>query len=952
MNRFFRSSKILYVNVILFFLTGIPFQFPYLLAQSSIDAIKNEKLPEDKTIKKGVLPNGMTYYLHATDVVKERASFYIIQNVGSILENDDQQGLAHFLEHMAFNGTESFEGKAFLNKMQENGLLFGRDINAYTSFDETVYNISNVPTTPELINDGLQILRDWSNYLLLTDEEIDAERGVIKEEWRTRNNGGYRITQQTISALYGESKYAQRIPIGLMDIVENFEYKALRDFYHDWYRTDLQAIAVIGDIDVDDMEAKIKDKFSSIPKVEDPLERYYEKIKDKESLSYILAMDDEVHRPMINFQIRRKDSNDGVKGSLSRLYVRLVDGLISSMLNTRLYKHAQEPEASFLRISYQNGLFARGYKNSGFYIFPKENKQQEAFQFALTEFHRALKFGFTDTEITIALEKVFSEYENAIAAKENRQHKAIAELIKSNFLEGSHMSDLKQEYEVAKKIIESLTNTDFIKRLNNLYTAHNRVIAITGVKGQDNLLEDQVMEIFSQVENATDLKPYENQGALRDLMEDVSLIPGTIKCERKKKTIGYTKFTLSNGIEVYHKYSDKTKNTVQFRAISKGGKSLVVDDDVYKTNFATSLVALSGANKYTSTEVSDILAGKKVSVNSSIGRLEETVVGGAVTKDVETLLQLVNLRFSKPRFDKNSFDLLMESAKNNLESKKNSLPKKMQDSITVSFFGKNNPTRKIITKELIDAITFEDLKRIYLNRFDNAADFRFFVIGDVPKETIVPYIEKYLASIKTSNSSEEWEDNYLNWLTNTVNKDVYLAMENPKHTVQIGYKKQMKVSRKDAYIANIFQQILDLRFTESLREDEGGTYGASATAFIEEEPRNTANIRIGFDCNPELSDKLIAIVYQEIEKIKKGDIQKTDFDKAIQNLKKDRLDAKNTLSYDISRLMTYVQKGFDRDKPKYFDKIIDSITTKDIQKFVNKVTTNTNSYKIVFKPKS
>ena len=400
-------------------------------------------LPVNQKIKKGVLENGMTYYIYSTDVTKNVASYYIIQNVGSVLENDNQQGLAHFLEHMAFNGTKNFAGKGILNTLQKHGAVFGKDINAYTSFDETVYNLDNIPTKDGLVDTALLVLNDWSNYLLLTEEEIDAERGVIKEEWRTRQNGQMRVLQQTLPVMFGNSKYANRLPIGLMDIVENFEYKALRDFYHDWYRTDLQAIAVVGDIDVDEIEQKIIKQFSSIPAVENPKERFLVEIPDHKEMLYTMGMDEEITTSNIAFSINHPRSL--ADQTVKDLKESLINNLMVSMLSSRISEVTENPEAPFMAARFNFGNFVRTKKQLSLTVYPKPNQQQEAFKEALTELNRAVKFGFTEAEMNRKIAEIKNSYETQISKINDFSHKRIISAIQQNYLENKTMTDIVEE---------------------------------------------------------------------------------------------------------------------------------------------------------------------------------------------------------------------------------------------------------------------------------------------------------------------------------------------------------------------------------------------------------------------------------------------------------------------------------------------------------------------------
>jgi len=916
---------------------------------TSIGAQKlSTPLPVDSTIKKGVLPNGMTYYLHATDVIKGVASYYIIQNVGSVLEEDDQQGLAHFLEHMAFNGTENFKGKGILNTLEKEGIVFGKDINAYTSFDETVYNVNNVPTTPKLIDVGLQILHDWSNYLLLTEEEIDAERGVIKEEWRTRQNGQMRMLEKTIGTMFGHSVYSNRLPIGLMDIVENFEYKTLRDFYHNWYRTDLQAIAIVGDFNIDEIETKIKAKFSAIPAVKNGPKRFNVKIEDNQELDYAIGMDDEVSTASIQFGIRH--DNSLADETVSDLKESLLNGIISSILGERFANISQKPTTPFVRARAGFSKATRLHNAFNVQISPKEGKQQEAFKLAMSEINRAVKYGFTKAEISRVLVKYKSSYENQIAKLEDRGHKQIIRIIQSNYLENTTMADLEKKYEIIKQILENVSQSDLLKQIQKLYTKKNRSIIVTGVKGKNNLTKIQVESILNEVENSTTLKPYEEEKALKPLMSGVDLTPGKILKKEVNKDLGFTTYTLSNHVKVHYQFVNKDKNKVSMFAHSNGGKSLLAIEDLASADILESVVAMSGLGDFSATELPKVLAGKQASVSFKVNSLSESLSGGSNTKDVETMLELANLRFTKPRFDETAYKVLMQNIDNYLIRKSQDLNAKMNDSLTIALYGKNHPVKRLFNKEYTADFSFNKVKKLYKSRFANIGDFQFFIIGDVAEENLEPLLEKYIASITATEEKENWKDNSVDWIHENTDKDVLLPMQDAKTSVKISLKNKMDYSLKNAYLMSILGDILTLRYTQSLREEEGGTYGAGSRGGLSKKPVSTASLRINFDCNPDLAEKLIGIVYKEIDLIKNGTVQQTDLDKVIANFLKSREESKNSNNYNMSAIKTFILDGYDRTSRKNFEDIINSITIEDVKDIANKLLKNHKSYEIVFKP--
>jgi zinc protease len=906
-------------------------------------------LPEEKNITKGVLENGLTYYLHNTSVTKDVASYYIIQNVGSVLEKDNQQGLAHFLEHMALNGTKDFPGKGILNKMQEHGLVFGKDINAYTSFDETVYNINNIPTTPELIDTGLSILQNWSNYLSLTEEEIDSERGVIKEEWRTRQNGGMRVLQQTIGTMFNNSIYSERLPIGKMDIVEGFEYKALRDFYHDWYRTDLQAIAVIGDINIDEIEAKIISLFSSIPAVKNPVPRSQVRIPDNDELIYDMGMDKEVTASNISFSIRHNKSLENE--TVADLKESLLNGMVTSIISKRLNEINQKPDSPLLFASVRYSSLSRLNNEFSAYIVPKPNMQHKGFELVMSEINRAVKFGFTKAEIGRVVSEYTSSYENQIAGLGNRSHGQIVREIQTNYLENAHITDLTKEFKIAKVLFSQLTQKELLTQIQKLYIKNNRSVVVTGVKGNKNLTKEAAVTIINTVENDTTLQGYAEETNTKPLMSGVDLVTGSIVSEKEDKEIGSTIFTLSNGINVHYKFVDKNKNDVKLSAVSYGGQSLLEVEDLPSTVLLGNVIQTSGLGEFSAIDLPKILAGKKASSRIRVGNISESVSGSSSTKDTETMMQLVNLRFTKPRFDENSYNVLMQQVDAFLIRKSEQIQSKMQDSLTTILYGKNHPTKRLFDKNYMSEMSFDKMKGIYNSRFGNAGDFTFFIVGDVTKETIKPLLERYIASIPTTDEKESWKDNSVDWITNKIDKDVYLEMKDPKTNVRVVVKNDMKYSLKNSILMRAIGDVLQLRYTESLREEEGGTYGASARGSISRRPSQEATISVSFDCNPELAEKLIDIVHKEIEAIGNGDIQQVDLDKTLINYLKEREENKNYNRFQMSLLKNSVMEGYNMNDPKNYEEIIKSIKIEDLKKIAKTLLKDSKSYEIVFKPK-
>ncbi|MBD0833454.1 M16 family metallopeptidase [Aestuariibaculum sediminum] len=924
----------------------------YVLLVASVFCVSaqdlTQPLPVDQSFKKGVLPNGMTYYIKSTDVVKDAASYYIIQNVGSILEHENQRGLAHFLEHMAFNGTENFPGKGILNTLQEHGAVFGKDINAYTSFDETVYNLSNIPTKDGLVDTCLTVLQDWSNYLLLTEEEIDAERGVIKEEWRTRQNGRARLYEISMPITYNKSKYAERMPIGLMSVVEGFDYKALRDFYHDWYRTDLQAIAVIGDVNVEEVEKKIIERFSKIPAVENPKERYTVNIPDNKGMLYSLGMDPEVSSASISFGIRHKKSLEDE--TVADLKKSLLEGIAMSALSSRIREKSQQPEASFLGASAGYYSLSRTSKVFNVEVTPKPNQQQEAFKEVLTEVIRAVKFGYTPSEVNRIITNFNSSYQNQISKLEDRSHKSIEGIIQSNYLSNTTITDVEKEYEIAKQIFKNISPEDVHNALKRLYTQDNRFLNVTGVDGQNNLTEAQAREIIAAVENDETIEPYTEALDGKTLISGLNIVPGSIKSVSVEDKVGATTFVLSNGIKVHYKFVDKQKDRVSLNGVSYGGKSLLKDEDLPSANMLGNLVSMSGLGEFSATDLKKVMAGKTASAGISLNEISESVSGNSNTKDVETMLQLVHLYFVKPRFDENAYKVLESNLDNYLVRRSKDIGEKMKDSLTYALYGENNPKKRIFNQAYLKDISFDKIKAIYNERFADASDFEFFIVGDVKVEQLKPLLEKYMASLPTANVDEKYVDDTVEWISDNIDRDIYIPMEDPKASVRLAYKKEMAYNRKHVIFANVLGDLLQLRVTETVRESEGGAYSPRASASFSREPISTAYVSFYFDCNPDMADRLVEIVKNEFEKIANGTINASDLEKTRTNYLKENEQSKDNNGYDMSMLTRYFRYDENINDSKYLVDIVKNMKAKDIQQIAKDILKGGKTYEIVFKP--
>ena len=908
-------------------------------------------VPVDPNIRTGVLDNGLTYYIRHNQEPKDRASFYIIQNVGAILEDDNQDGLAHFLEHMAFNGTKHFPGKGVISTLEHHGLAFGRNINAYTAQDETVYNISDVPVAPEgLLDTCLLILHDWSNYLSLKEPEIDAERGVITEEWRTRRDAGFRTRNKVMSVLLNHSKYAERDVIGDLGVIKQFQYDELRRFYSDWYRTDLQAIAVVGDFDADEMENKVKALFSKIPAIDSPKERYEAKIAPKEETSFVLATDSETSQSAVALYIRHNAEAPADKSHAS-LKVGYMRSLIRIMASARISELLQKGEPPFINASMGYSNYPRPCSLFSVSTTAKDNEEALAFETILTEAERIKRHGFTQGELDRAKASLLINYENYYKQRDKIDHDSYCKGISDLYLINTPMPGIEYEIKFVQNIVPSITTADLSAYFNKMYAAENRVIVITGPdkEGTSHLSEKESLAIISKVENSTNISAYVDKVVNTSLVEDIE-IEGRVISERALPEFGAVEWTLSNNTKVVYRYANYNKNQVALSSYSKGGASLYELNDLATVSMTTDFVGAFGIGDYDAIALRKALTGKKASVGFSINELSESINGNCRGEDFETMLQLVYLHFEKPRFDEGAFKALMSRYTAYIANIDDNPKKIMGDSL--SNIRTNYHQRNLtFDKAFLEAVSYDRMEAIYKERFNNASDFTFFIVGDIEKETAKIMAAKYLGAISSSNVQENWIDHRMSGPQGLTQKTIPIELTELKATVNIFYDNKLAYTPENRIGMSFISAILRLRYTESIREKEGGTYGVGVQASTTHYPQQEANLSIQFDCDPDRANDLIPLIYAEINKMKKSDISLDDLDKTRMNILKRRAESKAHNSYWMSNIMNYYIHGTNMTLNENYENIVDSMSAKELRKLAKKFFSKAHKIEVVFVPK-
>ncbi len=933
--------KKLFLFINLFLLTGI-------LSAQELDL--SQKVPFDPQIRSGRLENGMMYYIMQNKEPKERASFYFIQNVGALLEKDNQNGLAHFLEHMSFNGTEHFEGKGILNFLQKHGVAFGSNINAYTSYLETVYNLSDVPTTsPGLVDSCLLVLHDWSNYLLLTDKEIDDERGVISEEWRTRRNASFRLRAQMFPVIFKGSKYAVRDVIGDYDVINHFKYKTLREFYHDWYRSDLQAVVVVGDFDAAEVEAKVKSLFSKIPAVKHPRKRESYKVPNHDETYYVLATDKEAPQSSVTIY-RLRENKDGQEKTLGDMRDSYITLLYNSMMRTRISELLQKGTPPFIMGQSAYGSFVRAYDAYTINVVANPNQEGLALEAILKENERVKRFGFTATELERAKTNFLSQIESAYKQKDKISNDRHCREIQQSFLKKSPTPGFDYEMDFIKKVLPGITVEEVSAKAKEWLVDKNKTIVVSGPsEGVKHLSEAEAKAIIKKVRESK-IKAYVDEVNEASLVSE-KLKGGKIVFTKKLKDFDAVEWKLSNHLKVVFRHADYEKDAVDLKAYSLGGSSLFDASYVPSAMMADQFISAYGVGDFDAIKLKKILTGKQVSVSPILGHLTEGFRGTSTPKDIETLFQLVYLYFEHPRFDTNAHQALNKRYAAYMSNFANNPQKIMQDSLQM-ILSNYSPRTRLMTKAFFDEVSLDKIEEMYKDRFQDASDFTFFIVGNIDQKTLKPLVEKYLGSLSDIKRTESWKDNHVEPPKGLTEKVIPISLKVPKTNVNVIYENKMPYTQRNKLGLSLIKAILDLRYTETIREEEGGSYGVAVQSQLSHFPESEASLMMNFDCEPVKADHLKSILYQEIKKLIQDGPSAIDLNKSVENMLKLRAQSKLHNAYWLSCLYTSYFDGININDPANYEAILKAFTPNDIREIAAKFFKDADQMDIVFKPKA
>ena len=921
-----------------------------LCAAMTISAQEPERLPMDPEVRYGQLENGLTYYIRHNEQPKQRCEFHIAQAVGAILEEDHQNGLAHFLEHMAFNGTEHFEGKGIINYFESIGVNFGGNINAYTSIDETVYRLSDVPTYREgIIDSALLVMHDWSCALSLLPEEIDAERGVILEEWRTRRTASRRIWTQMQAKMYPGTQYAKRDIIGDTAVINNFEYQALRDYYHKWYGPDNQAIIVVGDIDVDSIEAKIKALWANVPRRENFGERPLYTVNHNDKPLVAIVTDPEAESSRVTIQYKFDQLPDVLRETAQEYMIGLLRNLVCSMLDNRFSELALDPNASFTGAGCMYGECAK--KMDAFYAvtLPKEGRETEAFNDLLFQLEKMHRYGFTNAELERVKSEKLNSMEKYYNERNTRKNITLARECIRHFEDGESMPGAEWEYEFVKMMLPMIS-LETINKVTQALVHPNPTIAISGPEkeGVNIPTEEQVLASLNGLADLAIEAPEEEE--IDSELVKKAPRAGKIKKTRVNAELGITEWTLSNGVKVVIKPTEFKADEILMQAFSKGGLSQVKTADLPSAQLATYVIGISGIGRFNATQLEKALTGKTVSVSPEISENVERMNGSSSIKDFETMLQLTYLYFTAPRRDEQAYETLMSIMRSQLANRDKNPKNIFSDSIQV--MGANHSDRLVLVNtESLERTSLDKALEVYKARFANPADFTFVFVGNINPEDpqVQQQVSLWLGGLKTKLGREQVIDHHVRVAPGLQKNYFRRQMETTTASNRIQYTSyDMPYTMANDLNMDIIGRILSTRYLESIREREGGSYGVGTYGYMVSLPTPRAALIMQFDTDPLKQKRLMEIIHEEVQTIIENGPLATDLQKEKESMLKDFQEDLEKNTFWRSTLYLYYMYG--TNEVRDYKAAVEAITSESVQRTLKQLVDAGNMFEVVMFP--
>lgn len=905
----------------------------------------NTLLPVASDVQIGHLKNGLTYYIKTNTKPEKRAQLWLAVNAGSILEDEDQRGLAHFVEHMAFNGTQNFEKQELINYLESIGMKFGPEINAYTGFDQTVYMLQVPTDSAEAVQKAMQILEDWAHQLSFEDEEIDKERGVIIEEWRLGRGANSRMQDKQLPILFKNSKYAERLPIGQKEIVESCKYETLKRFYHDWYRPDLMAVVAVGDFDPAWIENLIQEHFSNLKMPDTVRPREEAVVPDHNETLFAIATDPEAVRTQVSVYYKNDVEPESTVNDYRRMLIRR---LYNRMLNFRLAELTQQADPPYLYGYSGKGRFVR---TKDVYLLGagvREDGILRGLETLLTEAKRVKEFGFTQTELDRHKEDMMRYMEKALKEKDKTESDSYADECVRHYMDSEPMPGIETEHALTSQLLSGIT----LEEVNNLASEwikdSNRVITINAPEKEDLPIpsEADLLSVFSKVEN-TEIAAYD------DAVSDEPLVPnppepGRIVKEETIDTLGVTQWTLSNGIRVILKPTDFKNDEILFDAFSTGGHSLASDENYMSASTCDYLVQQGGVAQFDQIALAKKLSGQIVQVNPYIGTLTEGFSGSASPEDLKTLFELTYLYATSPRRDTTAYRSYMTRLKGYIQNRNVSPEAAFSDTIQVTLSG-YHPRSRPLTLSLLDEIDYETGYAFYKNRFEDMDDFTFIFVGNFEIGTIKPLVETYLATLPATDREETWLDPEVYTPKGVIHKVLYRGMED-KSQVRMVFSGDYDWNRENNYALASMESVLEIKLRETLREDLSGTYGVGIYASSSLYPHQEYEIHISFGCAPDRVDEMIQTVFQQIDSLQTFGPEQSYIQKIRETQERSYEVQMQENQYWLDHLHDAYFISYDPAMIYEYPKLISTLTASMVQDAARKYLNKDNYVEIVLYP--
>jgi zinc protease len=919
----------------------------FLLAfQASFAQNSAKKLPMDSNVKVGKLSNGLTYYIRKNVEPKNRAQLRLVVKAGSILENENERGIAHFLEHMQFNGTKNFPKNELVNFLEKSGIKFGADLNAYTSFDETVYMLPVPSDTLAKLEKYLMVLSDWANKATLDGSEIDKERGVVLEEARLRKGAQDRIQQQLLPVIFRGSKYAQRLPIGLDSIIQNAPYSTFKDFHQKWYRPDLQAVIAVGDFDPAVMEAMIKKHFGSIPKSKKPTKREEFSVPLKGGTDAVVITDKEQPYNLVQLYYLQQE-----KKEITELDRRnaIMTSLFNAMIGQRLQELLQKanPPYQFGASNYSG--FLGNLDALTVFAVAKGADIEKALVAVLDENERAAKFGFTKGEF----ERAKLQYKTRIEKQYNERDKTdsenfVDELV-SCFTNDVVMTDISFDFDFVKQNLDQIKLEEVNDLVKKLITKENRVLSVIGSEKDKDKLPN-IERLKGLLDNTgTQITAYVDEAVTQPLVANPPK-PSKIVSERKVEEVGVTELVFENGVKVNLKPTNFKNDEIKFRATSWGGQSLYENEDFENVSFASTVASTSGMGDFKASQLQKYMSGKIAQVNAMVGANSEVIMGSSSVKDLETALQMVYSRFTNNKLDPEAVKGMMTNQKDFLANMtKTPTPEKLYRDTLQAVMGNYNYRSMPMTEQRMDKVNPERALKIFNERFSDGSDFTFTFVGNFDVEKIKPLLATYLGGLPSKNTPETFKDRKIIPPSGKISKIVKKGTED-KANVTLIVSGEFAASDEEEINIAALGEILNIKLTEKLREEEGNVYSPYVNGSAGKYPTPRYQFRIGFGCAPKNVEKLISITLAEIEKIKQEGASKVDIEKYVNNQKLEFEKDLKSNDFWLGELVSKYQDKEDIRKILTEDTLLSKITVESTKNTANKYLSGKDLIRVVLLP--